>query len=596
MCSEDEKLVSQTLSGDRDAFGVLIHKYQEMVYAYAFQKVNNEADAQDITQEVFLRAYRHLERLRNPHQFRSWLYTIMSNECNRRLARIMKLRQRETALEDATEDDLRIESKHATPTEEWQVDLEQAISKLPDDNRIAVSMFYMSNCSLQEISEFLGVSVNTVKGKLYRARQQLGNALSEHYGKLMKSHKPKGGFLMQEIQFARPGDISGKIMNETGESIQNAEVRVQHIFRDASTSDLPEGDLGLDAIQIAPAKTDAHGEFAFHSLPEGARVHLVIQGPGYAKQTHFNTPVGTDGLEFRLKCEGRVEGNLSYAGTGAPVVNATVALQGIHPSIHPRSGWGQTRTDATGNYLLKNLAPGTYNLFLYEGPEGWTAVAEELIEVVEGQTLSNIDLTLVRVGFITGRVTDQETNEPIANHYIAFHDAARPESQAEIHETQTDETGGYRFRATPGQVLIYASAPTRYMDVGQVKRYVDVVESETAVVDFQFLKGIELVGQVLTEAGEPVANAEVSDVQNWELQTYDKSNEQGKFTVSGLRPGQHITLQAEHNGLQLRGMAEVEAQPGAPVEIQVQQYERVEVFGQVVNDKDEPVFRLRKSA
>ena len=264
-------------------------------------------------------------------------------------------------------------------------------------------------------------------------------------------------------------------------------------------------------------------------------------------------------------------------------------MQGIHPSIHPTSGWGQTRTDATGNYLLKNLAPGTYNLFLYEGPEGWTAVAEELIEVVEGQTLSNIDLTLVQVGFITGRVTDQETNEPIVNHYIAFHDAARPESQAEIHETQTDETGGYRFRATPGQVLIYASAPTDYMDVGQVKRYVDVVESETAVVDFQFLKGIELVGQVLTEAGEPVANAEVSDVQNWELQTYGKSNEQGKFTVSGLRPGQHITLQAEHNGLQLRGMAEVEAQPGAPVEIQVQQYERVEVFGQVVNDKDEPV-------
>ena len=57
MRSDDEKLVSQTLSGDRDAFGVLVHKYQEMVYAYAFQKVRNEEDAQDITQEVFWRAY-----------------------------------------------------------------------------------------------------------------------------------------------------------------------------------------------------------------------------------------------------------------------------------------------------------------------------------------------------------------------------------------------------------------------------------------------------------------------------------------------------------------------------------------------------------
>ena len=81
MYSADEKLVSQTLAGDRDAFGVLVHKYQEMVYTYAFQKVRNEADAQDITQEIFLQAYRHLCQLRQPHLFRSWLYTIMSNEC-----------------------------------------------------------------------------------------------------------------------------------------------------------------------------------------------------------------------------------------------------------------------------------------------------------------------------------------------------------------------------------------------------------------------------------------------------------------------------------------------------------------------------------
>ena len=55
MYSADEKLVSQTLGGDRDAFGVLVHKYQEMVFTYAFQKVRNEADAQDIMQEIFCR-------------------------------------------------------------------------------------------------------------------------------------------------------------------------------------------------------------------------------------------------------------------------------------------------------------------------------------------------------------------------------------------------------------------------------------------------------------------------------------------------------------------------------------------------------------
>ena len=203
MYSVDEQLVSQTLAGDRDAFGVLVHKYQEMVFAYAFQKVRNEADAQDVMQEVFLRAYRNLYGLRHPHRFRSWLYTIMSNECNRWLARAAKARQHEIMLADAADDNSRVEPTHAIPTEGWKADLEQAISALPDENRVAISMFYMGDCSLKEISEFLGVSVNTVRGKLHRARQQLGNALAEQYGRLLKSRKLGGGFLMQMMEQIR---------------------------------------------------------------------------------------------------------------------------------------------------------------------------------------------------------------------------------------------------------------------------------------------------------------------------------------------------------------------------------------------------------
>ena len=203
MYTADEKLVSQTLAGDRDAFGVLVHKYQDMVYTYAFQKVRNEADSQDITQEVFLKAFRHLQKLRHPHLFRSWLYTIMSNECKRWLERVTKKRRREIALEHAVGDSLQIQPEHTVPTEGWEVDLEQAMSALPDESRIVVSMFYMGDYSLKEISEFLGVSVNTVKSKLRRARLQLGSALSEHYGRFVKSHKLKGGFLMQLMEQVR---------------------------------------------------------------------------------------------------------------------------------------------------------------------------------------------------------------------------------------------------------------------------------------------------------------------------------------------------------------------------------------------------------
>ena len=793
MRSDDEKLVSQTLAGDQDAFGVLVHKYQEMVYAYAFQKVRNEEDAQDITQEVFWRAYHHLYQLRQPHRFRSWLYTIMSNQCKRQLMGVIRTRQRETALEEATDDALWIEPAHTTPTEGWRVDLEQALSELPDDNRVAVSMFYMGDNSLKEISEFLGVSVNTVKSKLYRARQQLGSALSERYGRLLESHKLKGGFLMQfmeqihqipsptmasswsstaigkilfslimavcvligiarygtdssmslsmnrigieettevvllapiadatrtsipvasvetenrsstapshasgnhghqlaareatpgsdgntqrpaaaaengseklifsgrvidsggtpvadaevlysikfnpsesaartsldgtfrfefprpelkkwdrvdiiamhsdyaigwqnlqpqsttdvEIQLATPGIITGKIMDEAGEPVQNAEARIQYLVSANWRPGMRGIGLGIDAMPISSAKTDANGEFMLRGLPQDAKTNLEIKGPGYAQEMHFQVPVGTEGLEFKLKPEGRIEGRLTYADTGAPVTNATVVLE----SIDPTTGWGRARVDANGNYLLANLPAGMFNLNLDEGPEGWTAAAKEFIKVVEGETISNVDLTLVRGGIITGRVTDQNTNEPIADHHISFHDAARPESQAAVHGTETDKTGVYHFRSAPGRTLVYTSAPDGYQDVGQVKKYVDVVETETVTVDFQFSKGVELIGRILTETGEPVAGARVTDVWDW-YREYGSSDELGRFTIGGLRSGQKLSLRAEHSGLKLRGKAEIEVQPGASVEIQMEQYEQVKVSGKVINRAGEPM-------
>ena len=798
MYSADEKLVSQTLAGDRDAFGMLVHKYQEIVYSYAFQKVRNEADAQDITQEVFFRAYRRLYKLRHPHLFRSWLYTIMSNECKRWLARVTKKRRREIVIEEAADEVLQVEPAHTAPVEGWQVDLEQAISALPDENRIAVSMFYMGDCSLKEISEFLGVSVNTVKGKLHRARQQLGDVMSEKYAKLLKSHKLGGGFLMQtmeqirhipaptmgfawsgatisktlfslitalciliglvggredaatelsmnqtgvtlasssrwpievaflaptvnsprlpisgipvptgkrpldtsvrgsteqgsrsidravtsgvnsgktpnpqfsavmaenpsekltfsgrvvdndgepvadaeilysvkynppesvaytvadgtfrfesprfelkewervsiiathpdyalgwhnlspqstadvEIRLETPGVISGRILNEDGVPIQNAVARIQVLFSDnPALLGRDEGSLASNVIPISPAKTDANGEFILRALPQGITTNLETQGPGYAKKLHLRVSVGTTGLELQLKREGRIAGNLSYTGTGAPVEDATVALQGIYPT----TGWGRAHVDAEGNYLLTNLAPGFYNLYLYEGPEGWTAVAKEQIKVVKGQTISNMDLTLVRGGFITGRVIDQDTSEPIVNHHISFRDAARPESQAAGHGTETDETGTYRFRAAPGRARVFVSAPHGYLDVGQTRKYVDVVEGENVTADFQFSKGAELAGRVLTEAGEPAAGVKITDMRE-RYKEYGRSNELGAFTVRGLRVGQKLILKAEHTGLGLRGTAEVEVQPNGAVEIRLQSYERTKISGRVVN-------------
>ena len=288
-----------------------------------------------------------------------------------------------------------------------------------------------------------------------------------------------------------------------------------------------------------------------------------------------------------MKREARIEGRLSYSETGAPVKNATVTLAGIYPT----EAWEQTSVGENGNYLLRNLPAGVYNLYLEKAPEGWTASANALIKLVEGQTVSDIDLTLVRGGFITGRVTDRDTNEPIAAHHIGFHDAARPESQVRSHGAKTDENGTYRFLAAPGKALVYASAPQSYLDVGRTKSYVDVAEGKTVTVDFQFSKGIELAGRVLTEAGKPVPGAWITDISHKAVgyMEYGRSDELGEFAVPGLRVGQKLRLKAEQTELGLRGTAEAEVQPGASVEIRMTPYERIKVSGRVVNRKGEPM-------
>ena len=395
-----------------------------------------------------------------------------------------------------------------------------------------------------------------------------------------------------EIQLEVPEIISGKVMNEAGEPVQNAEILMNSLSRGDPTLRYPEDDLDHYAFP-QPVKTDANGEFVLRGLPQGATTSFDVKGPGYAKQNRYGVPVGTEGLEFRLKRESKIEGRLTYAGTGAPVKDAMVSLQGIYPT----QGWGQARVDANGNYLLENLTPGTYSLYLEYGPKGWTAIAKQFVTVAEGQTVSNVDLTLIPSGFITGQVTDRDTSEPIANHPIRLNDTARPkESQIADHRAETNKTGTYRFDAAPGQALVHTNPPVGYqdsgqterLDIGQIQRRVDVVEGETVVVDFQFSRGTKLVGRVLTATGEPVAGARITDVRDRHKQ-YGRSDELGAFTAGGLRVGQTLGLKAEHSGLGLRGTVELEVQPDASVEIRMERYERVKIAGRVVDHTGKPM-------
>jgi RNA polymerase sigma factor (sigma-70 family) len=104
--SDDETLVNRCLEGDQPAFAFLVNKYKEVVHAYAYRKVGDYQQAEDITQEVFIKAYRKLAQLKWPHRFQSWLYAITSNECKMWLRMHSKEREQEVSWEDVPVDNL----------------------------------------------------------------------------------------------------------------------------------------------------------------------------------------------------------------------------------------------------------------------------------------------------------------------------------------------------------------------------------------------------------------------------------------------------------------------------------------------------------
>ena len=195
--------MNRCLEGDQAAFDFLVNKYKEVVHAYAYHKVGDYQDAQDIAQEVFIKAYSKLAQLKWPHRFQSWLYTIVSNECKMWRRSHSREREQEVSWEDVPVETLNEIAVRNHSDEDIELTVKSAMETLPGDNQLALSLYYMSDLSVKEIASFMGVSPNTVKGKLHRARKQLGERLEKMIGKHLSKEKLKAGFVLKVVDSIR---------------------------------------------------------------------------------------------------------------------------------------------------------------------------------------------------------------------------------------------------------------------------------------------------------------------------------------------------------------------------------------------------------
>ena len=172
MRTEDGDIIHKCLTGDTAAFGLLVDKYKASVYALAYAKLGNFHDAQDITQEVFLKAYQKLRTLKHWDKFLSWLYAITSNMCKDFLRAKAKRPDSEYI---ADQDTARLERRSLASYHEDEVyqSLHETLAMLPEIHRQVLTLHYLGGMSCREIGQFLGVSPHVIAMRLNRARSKL---------------------------------------------------------------------------------------------------------------------------------------------------------------------------------------------------------------------------------------------------------------------------------------------------------------------------------------------------------------------------------------------------------------------------------------
>lgn len=179
----DSEIISRVLQGDHQAYAGLVSRYQNYVFTLVLRMVKTREDAEEVAQDVFVKAYRALADFRGDARFSTWLYTIVNTTC------ITFLRKKKLETHSLDNDsvfelaDSQDSGFRANLVEQKsrQAMVNQAISLLSEDDAQVITLFYKAEQSLEEIAQILGVESNTAKVRLHRARARLKEKMETRF-------------------------------------------------------------------------------------------------------------------------------------------------------------------------------------------------------------------------------------------------------------------------------------------------------------------------------------------------------------------------------------------------------------------------------
>ena len=180
MFESDVQLIHRILSGDEEAFSLLVQKHQKSVHALVWRKIGDFHIAEEITQDTFLRVYKSLATLKDPKLFAGWLYVIANRLCinwtQKNNPAMQSLEETPVAEIEASSWTHYLSARREGETTDLYCEIAQKLlQKLPESERTVVTLHYLGEMTTQEIGKFLGVSVNTIKSRIRRAKKRLQN-------------------------------------------------------------------------------------------------------------------------------------------------------------------------------------------------------------------------------------------------------------------------------------------------------------------------------------------------------------------------------------------------------------------------------------
>lgn len=179
----DTEIIKKVLAGEQALFAQLVQRYQSYVFTLVLRFTDNREDAEEISQDVFVKAYRSLADFRGEAKFSTWLYTIVRTSC---ITFLRKKRLDTTSL-DNERTSLQLENResgfnaNAIEQKSKHAMVNAAIRMLSPDDCQILTLFYKGEQTLEEIGRVMGLDPNTVKVKLHRARNRLKEKMEKHF-------------------------------------------------------------------------------------------------------------------------------------------------------------------------------------------------------------------------------------------------------------------------------------------------------------------------------------------------------------------------------------------------------------------------------